>query len=88
MHSDIWWIFWSQDAKANVSKEQLEGVQKTIEMVGQQLKQLTTNQHSAPKNMEEASKKEYKFWETQPVPKLSEYTALWLCSDITIDLVR
>lgn len=56
-----------------MSAEQLEGVQKTIEMVGRQLKQLTTSQHSAPKSIEEASKKEYKFWETQPVPKFGEY---------------
>lgn len=59
-----------QDSQNAVSIEQLQGVQKTIEMVGQQLKQLSTaSQHTAPKSRDEAARKKYQFWETQPVPK-------------------
>jgi hypothetical protein len=32
----------------------------------------------APKSMEEASKKRYQFWETQPVPKISKYSSVTL----------
>ena len=48
----------------------MEGIQKAIEMVG---KQLQTINKTAPKNIEEAATKEYKFWETQPVPRISQY---------------
>ena len=44
---------------------QLQKIQKAVEL-------LSMSRGAAPKSMDEAAKKRYQFWETQPVPKLSK----------------
>ena len=43
---------------------QLQKIQKAVEL-------LSMSRGAAPKSMDEAAKKRYQFWETQPVPRLS-----------------
>ena len=40
------------------------------------LELLTMPQGAAPKSIDEAKKKKYQFWETQPVPKFGKYLVL------------
>ncbi|XP_048754458.1 glycylpeptide N-tetradecanoyltransferase 2-like [Ostrea edulis] len=42
----------------------LQKIQKAVELLSMS--------HGAPKSLEEATKKRYKFWETQPVPEINE----------------
>lgn len=44
---------------------QLQKIQKAVEL-------LSMSRGAAPKSMDEAAKKRYQFWETQPVPRLNE----------------
>ena len=47
----------------------LHQIQKAMEMIGLQPGAGAPN---APKSLEEAQRKTYQFWDTQPVPKLSK----------------
>lgn len=42
----------------------LQKIQKAVELLSMS--------QGAPKSMEEATKKRYRFWETQPVPEISK----------------
>ena len=53
------------------SSLKLQRIEKAVEL-------LTLSSQGAPKSMEEASKKRYQFWETQPVPKISKYSSVTL----------
>lgn len=46
--------------------EQIQAIQKVIENIR------LPSQTAAPKNIEDAKKKQYAFWNTQPVPKIDE----------------
>ncbi|XP_061179853.1 glycylpeptide N-tetradecanoyltransferase 2-like [Saccostrea echinata] len=52
---------------SNAPESSLSGLQKIQKAV-----ELLSMSHGAPKSMEEATKKRYKFWETQPVPEINE----------------
>ncbi|XP_069111093.1 glycylpeptide N-tetradecanoyltransferase 1-like [Argopecten irradians] len=54
----------TEDAPETSSLSGLQRIQKAVELLS-----MTP---AAPKSMEEASKKRYQFWETQPVPKINE----------------
>ena len=49
---------------------QLQNLQKTFELLR------VADQYKPAKTIEEANKKTYHFWETQPVPKLGELNSL------------
>ena len=49
---------------------QLQNLQKTFELLR------VTDQHKPAKTIEEATKKTYNFWETQPVPKIGKLCCL------------
>lgn len=52
-----------------------------------ELEMLSLVAGQAPKSMDEAAKKRYKFWETQPVPKLSKQpSAKVYCLERTVQL--
>lgn len=53
-------------------------VQKTVEIVGHKLQQLQMSQKSAPKTLDDATKRKYQFWETQPVPKFRKLAVDYL----------
>ena len=55
----------------------LHQIQKAMEMIGLQSGPGATP--NAPKSIEEAQRKTYQFWDTQPVPKLCKYlsTQFW-----------
>ncbi|KAL3831547.1 hypothetical protein ACJMK2_023287 [Sinanodonta woodiana] len=44
--------------------QNLQKIQKAVELL--------TMQHGTPKTLEDATKKKYQFWETQPVPRFNE----------------
>lgn len=52
---------------------QLQNLQKSFEL-------LRAGEAKAPKTTEEALKKKYQFWDTQPVPKLGGYGLVQTCS--------
>lgn len=56
----------------------LHQIQKAMEMMGLQsaagAAAAAGGVPNAPKSIEEAQRKTYQFWDTQPVPKLSEYS--------------
>ena len=49
----------------------LQQLQKAMELLK------VSQQTGAPKSMEEAKKKSYAFWDTQPVPKIGKVTTFW-----------
>ena len=57
----------------NMSK--LHQIQKAMEMIGLQPGAGAPN---APKSIEEAQRKTYQFWDTQPVPKLCKRDVLFV----------
>lgn len=59
----------SEIAKINEIKRAIEQMKLMQSIQGQ-----SSSSASQPKNVEEAKKKKYEFWETQPVPKLSDDT--------------
>ena len=45
----------------------------------QQLQEIIRHNSGSAKNIEDAKRKQYQFWDTQPVPKFSKSTsAMWI----------
>ncbi|CAB4069606.1 NMT [Lepeophtheirus salmonis] len=74
-------------ADESLNQEQLITLKKAFERM-----KMESSGPSAPKNVEEAVKKNYDFWKTQPVPKIDEEipngTNEAICADVPIEKVR
>ncbi|XP_067931903.1 glycylpeptide N-tetradecanoyltransferase 2-like isoform X2 [Watersipora subatra] len=73
-----------QNAQASLSSKEAQ-IQRSMEMVGKQLQSIQLSQKTAPKTMDDATKKKYQFWETQPVPKFDETVPLDINGPIDSD---
>ena len=67
----------------NMSK--LHQIQKAMEMIGLQPGAGAPN---APKSIEEAQRKTYQFWDTQPVPKLCKVSCTVLYLHVVIVFIE
>lgn len=54
-----------------IPMQKLQDIQRAMEL-------LSACQGPA-KNIDEATKRKYQFWDTQPVPKLSKLNGAWAC---------
>lgn len=60
------------------SLRQLQNLQKSFEL-------LRAGEAKAPKTTEEALKKKYQFWDTQPVPKLGGFRLVFVSTCLQLD---
>lgn len=60
-------FFFTSDHIFSLKQTSMAGLQKIQKAV-----ELLSMSQGAPKSMEEATKKRYRFWETQPVPEISK----------------
>ena len=56
------------------TEQQIQTLAKVVEQMNFQSK--------TPKNLEDAKKKHYQFWDTQPVPKIGTYSTICVGSGV------